>query len=666
MRRMRFLGLGLKVAVSGGRGSLARFILMATGIGLGVGLLLGALTLDHAIQARGVREATRLPGPLSSKQERTDSTLTWGWLTAFDGHQFDVVALDSAGHAVLPGLPRVPQSGEAFVSPALASLLQAPSGELLRARLGRVTGLISPQGLSTPSELLAYVGVTAKTIPGGALYIGGSSQWFAPSRASSLIVFGLAILAFVFPVALFVVTATRLSTSTREGRFAAIRLAGATNTQVRGLIAIEAGLVGVFGVLVGCGLFLTGRAVALRLTSVNTQWFASDLWPEASAALVLLFVVPILVLLVSLVGSRRIVVSPLGLIRRTRRQRGGARWAIVALVGLAGLGLAAASHSWVMRQKPPLPGVILVGLGLAVLVGLVGAVGWLGGVVARRLASKTGSVAIQLGARRLEADPGAANRVVAGVAVLIVLVGLGQAVVLADIRDRQRDHYVAPWLSGLPSTTVIASAYPPLRPRDLMDLTRLPGVSTIRLTREATGGGVHMGKPVTAIVATDGQQATLEEIRNALLWTGEAFSVDHWRLPTPARSEHAVTRVVSALALVVLLVTGASLLVSTVDGVVERRRSHAMLSAIGASPSVLRRTVFAQVAIPLAIALVLGCLGALLVTSFVFRVIGEPGLLPFRAVIELAVATGLLVLAVTACTMPWVKSSQRPDLLHAE
>ena len=275
-------------------------------------------------------------------------------------------------------------------------------------------------------------------------------------------------------------------------------------------------------------------------------------------------------------------------------------------------------------------------------------------------------MSIQLGARRLEEDPGAANRVVAGVAVLVMLVGHGQAVVLADARDRQGLHYVAPWLTGLPSTTVIASAYPPLEPADLLNLRDLAGVRSVRLTHDVPSGGVHRGKPVTAVVGTDGQQATLERIRNALPWIGEAFAVDHWRLQSPATSDHAVARVVLALAVVILLVTGASLLISTVDGVVERRRSHAMLTAIGASPSVIRRSVFVQVAIPLAIALLLGSLGALILTSFVFRVIGEPGLLPVRAIVELAVAAGVMVLAVTGFAMPWVKSSERAELLHTE
>ncbi|MBI3647376.1 MAG: hypothetical protein HY240_01220 [Actinobacteria bacterium] len=668
--------MGGRVALSGGRGSLARVALMAAGIGLGVALLLGSLAFDHAIQAGAVREAARYPGAQLAPDEPQpmNSTLMWEWRTTFEGHDVWLIALHGRGRApVPPGITGVPSTGQVFVSPGLATLLDSPSGSLLAPRLGgSVAGPIEPDGLVTPSEIFGYVGVRpglkGLSLVDGQLYTGGSKQSFSMLTPGSLIVLGLAILAFLFPVALFVITATRLSTATREARLAAIRLAGATNVQVRGMIAIEAAMVAVLGAIIGCLLFLLGRTMSLKISAVAAGWFPSELWPQPVAAAAVLLIVPALVLLVALVGSRRMIVSPLGLVRRTRRRRRGAAWVCVGLAGALALGFAALGHAWVMRQRSPIPGVIIVGAGLLFLAGLVGEAGWVSWLVARVVGSRTRSVSAQLGARRMEADPGSANRVVAGIAVLVTLVGLGQAVALADARDRSGMTYVAPWVRDLPATIVIAEVfdYPVVDPASLLNLIAVPGVLSVRLTRQEPSGGVTL-KPSSAIVATDGEPATLERIRNAVGWRGDAQPVSFWRSRASAgATERTVAHVAQAISLVILLVTAASLLVSTVDGMMERRRPLAVLSAIGARRSTLRRSILVQVAIPLAVALGLGASGAIFLTVTVFHVIGERGLLPLRPLAELTVAVGVVVLAVTGLAMPWAGWTRRADLLHAE
>ena len=80
--------------------------------------------------------------------------------------------------------------------------------------------------------------------------------------------------------------------------------------------------------------------------------------------------------------------------------------------------------------------------------------------------------------------------------------------------------------------------------------------------------------------------------------------------------------------LFVLVVTAANLLLSTIDGMMERRRPLAILSAIGVPAGVIRRSVLFQVALPLAAALVLGGSVGLAVTALVFKIASEPVLLP--------------------------------------
>jgi ABC-type antimicrobial peptide transport system permease subunit len=121
------------------------------------------------------------------------------------------------------------------------------------------------------------------------------------------------------------------------------------------------------------------------------------------------------------------------------------------------------------------------------------------------------------------------------------------------------------------------------------------------------------------------------------------------------------------LALVlVLIVTAANLLVSTVDGMMERRRSLAVLSAIGVAPGTLRRSILVQVAVPLATSLVLGVPAGLAVTRLLFKIADQPVSLPVQPLLITAAAAGAMVLLVTAAAFPWVRIVRRPELLRTE
>ena len=673
MTAFRFIGLGVSVAIAGGRTSLARVGLMAVGIGLGVALLIGSLTLDHATQARNAREAGRTPGPsyVLLKHQPDDSTAMAVGNTVFHGRLVQLISVRSRGLGpVPPGLQRLPARGELFVSPALARLIDTSSGPSLPQRFqARVRGSVSAEGLTRPGELFGYVGEGREVFPPGpvALYSGGWTQSSATPRSGTPIVLGLVLLAFLFPIVLLVLTATRLSTASREKRLAAIRLAGATSRQVRLLIAIEAGTVAVLGSLAGLLLFALVRATALRVPQFAEDWFPSDLWPNPVAALAVLAVIPLLIAMVALVGSRRIVVSPLGLVRKTRRtRRRGIVWLYITVFGIAILSLAAAQHEWVMRRPSPFPGLVVVPGAACVLIGVVGSAGWISWLTAGAVADRTRSVALQLGARRLQSDPGSANRVVAGVATLVILVGLGQAVVLSEKRDTQPT-YVAPWVSTLPASAVIADDFSRHQAAELRSLGVVPGVQSVRLTSRPAEGGVTAGQPHEAVLSTDGTVATLERIRNHLSWHGYAFPPDHLLRESQQIGAYlTVLRVVETLAAILLLVTAASLLIATVDSVIERRRTLAMLGAIGARRSTMRASILAQVAIPLAVALTLGVAAALALSALIFAIIGEPQLLPIKPLLQLGAMCGALTLGVTACALPWIKTSSRAELLHGE
>jgi len=91
-----------------------------------------------------------------------------------------------------------------------------------------------------------------------------------------------------------------------------------------------------------------------------------------------------------------------------------------------------------------------------------------------------------------------------------------------------------------------------------------------------------------------------------------------------------------------------------------------MLGAIGARRSTVRSSILAQVAIPLAVALTLGVAAALALSALIFAIIGEPQLLPIKPLLQLGAMCGALTLGVTACALPWTRTSSRAELLHGE
>jgi hypothetical protein len=668
----------MKVAASGGRASFARLALMTGGIGAGVALLLGALAVGHAIKARNDRELARVPNMYLAAHQAPpmDSTLEWPLATEFERRPVLLIAVQRIGQGPIPpGLPRVPSPGEAFASSALRALLDGPDGSLLAARVpGRISGEVGPDGLLEPSEAIGYVGAPA-WLRGDlvdAVVIATRPQGVVSGQVSnaSLVMLYIAVLAILFPIGLFVLTATKLSAATRETRLAAIRLAGATGAQLRALAAIETALVALGGCVAGGAVFLLARRGATGLPAVRSRWFPSDLSVPALAGAAVFVAVPLFAFAVTSLGMRRLVVTPLGIVRRTRRGRRGVHWLAAAGIGFLVLGIAAARRDHVMAMSSPWPGAIVIGALALILVGLAGTAPWLGWQSGRIVARWAPSPSTLLGARRLEAEPTSTGRVVMGIAVLVALLGVGQAGVLADARGSAGlgEGYLAPRVSHLPATTIIANDYHHDRLAVFERLSKIPGVRTVTLTDRTTNGGTSIRDSV-AIIANDGSEGTLERVRNALAWRAyevETVGALGQSVSSSSREETALIRAAEAVAILMLMVTAASLLVSTVDGMMERRRPIAVLSALGVPAKVIRRSVMLQIVLPLCIALALGIAVALVVTTLVFRIYKEPLLLPLRSLTLTATAVGAAVMIVTASALPWVRVTRRPELLRAE
>jgi FtsX-like permease family protein len=666
MRFVRLLGLGIKLALSGGRTGFTRMLLMSMGLAFGLALMLGALGIQPAIHAHDNREAARSNTSHGPRRLIRDATFEWRMYTTFKGQSVLVIAVTPLGRApVPPGLPRLPREGEVFESPALAELLAAPDGALLRPRIpGISVGTVGPEGLLDPSELVAYVGASPSfdLRPRDAAIFTSFNQRSPATHFDIAIVIMLVaiVISMAIPIALFVLTITRLSTATREARLAAVRLAGGTQAQVGILAAAESGLAAVAGGVLGLPTFLVARRIVADLAIPGYRLFPGDLAPPPSVTAALLIGLPVFAVGVSVLTMRRVVVSPLGIARRVRRVRRGWPWPASMAAGIAVLGVGAAGRTRLLEQPSPIPGVI-IGTGLAlVLVGLAGTAPWLGWRLSGWLASKGPGPSVLLGTRRLEGEPASSGRIASGVAVLVGIFVVAQAILI----NSNDGVYQVPGAERLRSDQVVATQYG--HPGTLRALDRVPGVRAVLLTRKSPYGGTTC-RGCLAILDTDGRPETVERVRNALVWAnGSAETASEARASLGPGTQTRWVRLLELAMLLLLVVTGASILVSTVDGLMERRRPIAALSAMGVPTGVIRRSVLVQIALPLSLGLALGAASGLLVTKLVSVIADDALTLPLNQLMVTAAGVGAIALLATAASLPWVRVSRRPELLRTE
>ena len=430
LRRSTMIRLGLRLTVSGGREAVTRLVILAAAVGIGVGLLLTAVSAVNAVGAQNDRYAwldtgaknllqTALrgrhgvpPAPAASGSVASRDPL-WGLVTTdeFNGQTIDRADVAATGPAspVPPGIPRDPRPGEYYASPALAALLRStPAAELADRYPGHQAGLIGEAGLPSPDSLIIIVGLPAAQmshLPGAAEVTSlnttppsscGAGNCVVRAGQSStgidlILSVALAVaLALLLPVLIFIGTATRLSAASREQRFAAMRLVGATPRQVSLIAAVESTVAATAGVAAGFGLFFVLRVPLAAVPFTGEPFFPAELSLSVPDILAVAAGVPAAAVVVARLALRRVNISPLGVTRRVTPTPPRAWRVLPLLAGLAELGF------FVVHGRPAsIPGQVwafVPGFAL-IMIGLVTAGPWLtmtGARVMARRASRPG------------------------------------------------------------------------------------------------------------------------------------------------------------------------------------------------------------------------------------------------------------------------------------
>ncbi|MFF8956628.1 FtsX-like permease family protein [Streptomyces sp. NPDC014894] len=479
--RLRDLGLGVRFAAFGGREGWIRNALTATGIGLGVALLLIAASLPQIMDNRESRLNARAPSGLTASGQVPRSPSSVLWTDATTEYRDSVIGgqlLRPEGDrpSLPPGVDTMPGPGEMLVSPALGELLRSSDGRMLAERLGhRIIGAIGENGLLDPGELVFYAGSSTLTPVNGAGRTdgyGGNGLWDSPVDPTLTALATLISVVLLAPVAVFIGASVRFCGDRRDSRLAALRLVGADAATTRRMAVGEALFGSALGLVLGGAVFAAARPFAGSFRIWGLSAYPSDVVPEPGPALLILLAVPVVSILVTLIALRSVLIEPLGVVRRSATRGRRLWWRLV--LPAAGVAVLLAGDRFT-GQEPldtvhPLP---LAGGSILVLLGVTALFPWVVDAVVSRL--RGGPVSWQLAVRGLQLRGGTAGRAVSG--ILVAVAGaITLQMVFAGMHDdlRETAGNSAQW------SRVDVSAERPSRElavRMSRDFAKTPGVS---------------------------------------------------------------------------------------------------------------------------------------------------------------------------------------------
>ena len=713
---------GIRLAVSGGREALTRLVIIALAVAVGAGLLLVTLAGINAVNAQLTRAAALYPA-----QPATASAQPLWWSTRedfFDGQlitRVDVAAT-GPGSPTPAGVPRTPGPGEFYTSPALAKLLTSVPPEQLGDRYpGQNLGVISDHTLISPDSLLVIVGgapgEVAKLPHVRQLATVGGQSPALPETVVNLIL-GVIAGGLLFPVLIFIGTATRLSAARREQRFAAMRLVGATPRQVSVIAATEAALAALAGVALGFALFYAFRGRLAGIPFTGDPFFPADMSLRPLDALVVALGVPAGAALASWVSLARVRISPLGVTRRVTPRPPRAWRLIPLLIGIAVL-------TFAIGHRPETSGgqtaIFLPGL-LLIMAGLVLAGPWLTMAAARLMARRARHPATLIAARRLADNPKAGFRAISGIMLALFVTSVAVGVITTIVAER------GPAQRGSVDASTLSTAFyeePPTVPGTLLaELRAIPGVRTVTAVHSnpVRGGGagviacadipavygrcadgtdvavvagnfipwresasasrVWPAAPLTAaavaklpvvsiVVGTDGSTAPRERVRTVL---SLAFP-DFWVAATaPGEFETTLTdqmsgwkQLADVIIIASLALAGCSLAVSVAGGLTERKRPFSLLRLTGVPVRVLRRVIALESAVPMLTVAVVAISMGFLAAQLFLRAQMEYTLIAPGAEYYVIVAVGLAAcLGIIASTLPLLERVTGPETARSE
>jgi FtsX-like permease family len=417
------VALAMRLLRLGGRRAWTAAGLVGAGVAVGTTLLAVTLGALHGWDARESRAGWRADDPVPAAAGVAPVAalrVTTDVVAGRPLHRVDV-ADARPGAAPPPGLPRMPAPGDVWVSPALAGLLRELPADRLAARVpGPPTGEIGATGLVSPDELVAVVG-GAGSLPGAVPVAAFAPD---PGAFTELETYRqltyVAVVLLAFPVLSLLGSSARLSAARRTERLATLRLLGASTAQVTAAAVTEVVAVAAVAAIAGIALEWLVAPLLAGIPLAGSGWFADDLRPSLPVAAVTVAAVTLLGLASAVGGMRQVVVSPLGVARRSRPGTARLVRALALVAGVAVFVVANRARGAAGRDVTGL----VFGVGMLALFGTVMLVGPLVvRLIGASLARSGRSPAKLLAGRRILDDPRGAFRPVAGLTLAVFVAG---------------------------------------------------------------------------------------------------------------------------------------------------------------------------------------------------------------------------------------------------
>jgi hypothetical protein len=642
----------LRLALGSGREGLVRLVFMTAGVGLGVAVLLLTLTAPGAIRGRmdGMAwqdAAYAAQSPETDDDpivESTDGALFLAVSDYFDGRPMTRAYLAALGDdpPVPPGLARAPGPGEVAASPAMIRLLEStPDGELDDRFPGRVILTIGPEGLSHDHELVAVIGRTPDQLSGvrSVGEVHGFSQvrptgWAISAMLALFVLAGS--MQVVVPVVLLIVMVSRVAARQRDRRLAAIRLVGATQSQIALVAAAEVGLAAVGGAVLGWATYeVCRRVLAATVVFQYGHFWVDDLAVPPLWLAGILVGTPALVMLTAVASLRRVYVRPLAVQQRAPRGRPSLWLAVPLIVGLGGQFaiLPFRDRLAVPAEDGGRPPIATLGalLTLATIVGFVLIGPWLIAVFGRSFVRLSRGLPSLLAARRIADNPQGAFLSVAAVGLAATALAYLGCTVAVNAQPDTSGGADGPWNGSLRPgvVSVMTGGVPavliePLRsdggavwsdPGGTMACEERARVEYVTCPYPPGSGFVEPAAdyvPSTVdllYIPTDGSLAAENRARTRVANLVPNAIINSSRDPIDYNLEtffRDLDRLAAIAALFVLVLGAFGLTTSMVGGLIDRRRPFALLRTTGVYLSELRRTVLLETAATMAVVSIAG------------------------------------------------------------
>ena len=512
----------------------------------------------------------------------------------------------------------------------------------------------------------------------------------------AVIVFGVGGTILLFPIVIFVSVATQLGAAQREKRYAALRLIGATKQQVGRILMLESLLASVVGVLIGLGAFWLLQAPLQDFKMDGMRFNPSDLALTGTQYALIIGLTLGLTMFVNWRRMRRAQISPLGVSRSVEKVKKLRAWrALVPALGIAFFAWLSSKpgRDWLDANKESaIPMLLLTTALLLVMFGLILAGGWLTNKLSLLAARWANNGSMLIAGKRTAVHSRTVFRSVSGVVLALFagsfyltatsgIEGLNAQAVkdngfsqlkrgTAIVIGRSLPGDMAEQLQQKSYITSVATIYPredgdAIRCQDLAKYTEHTCLNNARPDQFAL---LNFDKPVVKNVSLINDKVDTNGVKEYLVTLKSDNDIEKLRtLVTAKANQYDLTYAVSGtdskkphinptirefadLAYVgigvTLFVAVASLIVSTIGGLMERRRSLYTLRLSGMRLAQLKRLVMVESVAPLLTTSILSCgfgvwTGAVFTSTFSTTL--KPVLTPtYFAIVGIGLVTAII------------------------